>query len=113
MEEILYNLIYNASLYTPLQSLIRIDVNRVEEKLVIIIEDNGSGFPEDEIEKVFEKFYRLKNTGIGGTGLGLSIVKGFVEAHNGSVKLKNLQTGGARFEIYLPSEVLELKPIEI
>ena len=46
------------------------------------------GFPEEEIENVFDKFYRLKNSKAGGTGLGLSIVKGFTEALNGNVNLE-------------------------
>jgi two-component system sensor histidine kinase KdpD len=67
--------------------------------LVLIIADNGSGFPQNEIGKVFEKFYRLKGSGSGGTGLGLSIVKGFVEAHHGSIKLENLPVRGSKFTI--------------
>jgi two-component system sensor histidine kinase KdpD len=104
IEQVLYNLICNATLYTPERSLIRVSANCMDEKLVIVVEDNGNGFPEEEIEKVFDKFYRLKNSASGGTGLGLSIVKGFVEAHNGTVDLKNISQGGARFEIRIPAE---------
>ena len=71
--------------------------------LIVIIEDRGPGFPPTEIEKVFNKFYRLENTKPGGTGLGLSIVKGFTEAHNGTVKLENVPHG-ARFTIEIPAE---------
>jgi two-component system sensor histidine kinase KdpD len=66
--------------------------------------DNGIGFPEDEIDKVFDKFYRLKNSKAGGTGLGLSIVKGFIEAHDGTIFLTNLDTGGSKFIIQIPTE---------
>ena len=65
----------------------------------------GNGFPPDEIEKVFAKFYRLKDSITGGTGLGLSIVKGFVEAHGGEVHLENLPEGGAMFRIKIPAEI--------
>ena len=75
----------------------------------LIVADNGSGFPEEEIPKVFDKFYRLKSTHTGGTGLGLSIVKGFVEAHNGNVVLKNEVPSGARFIITIPTELLLIK----
>jgi len=78
--------------------------NTAEEKLILTVEDNGPGFPKNEIENVFEKFYRLKNSATGGTGLGLSIVKGFIEAHNGTIKLTNIQAGGARFTIEIPAE---------
>ncbi|MES2681546.1 MAG: ATP-binding protein [Bacteroidota bacterium] len=50
-----------------------------ENGLVLIVEGNDFGFPENEIDKVFEKFYRLKDSVTGGTGLDLSIVKGFIE----------------------------------
>ena len=109
MEQVLYNLIYNAALYTPEKSLIRISAHCPDENLLIVIEDDGPGFPEGEIKKVFDKFYRLTHSPVGhnrvsGSGLGLSIVKGFVEAHNGTVELMNRLTGGARFVISLPAE---------
>jgi two-component system sensor histidine kinase KdpD len=53
---------------------------------------------------VFDKFYRSPNTKAGGTGLGLSIVKGFVEAHNGTIALKNNLPNGAIFTIQIPAE---------
>ena len=77
--------------------------------LRIIIEDNGPGFPEDELPFIFDKFYRLKNTKTGGTGLGLSIVKGFAEALNGQVRIENLAGGGGRFTILIPCETSYLK----
>ena len=103
-EQVLYNLIHNAALYLPKYCVVTIRANCVDDKLILIVEDNGNGFPADEIEKVFEKFYRLKNSNIGGTGLGLSIVKGFVEAQGGSIRLENLLESGARFMIEIPAE---------
>lgn len=110
MEHVLYNLVCNAALYTPPGSQIIIKADWVGECVQLIVEDNGSGFPEEEIPKVFAKFYRLKNTHAGGTGLGLSIVKGFVEAHNGNIVLKNRVPSGARFVITIPTEILLIKP---
>jgi len=104
IEQVLNNLIHNAALYIPKYCIITIKAGIKDEKLVFIVEDNGNGFPQDEIDKVFEKFYRLKNTDSGGTGLGLSIAKGFVQAHNGTIKLENLPEGGARFTITIPAE---------
>lgn len=112
MEQVIYNLVYNATLYTPEGSLIRIGAECPDGRVVIFVEDNGPGFPEEEIGKVFEKFYRLNGRGTQGTGLGLSIVKGFVEAHNGTVTLTNRdrgmggrrEAGGARFEISVATE---------
>jgi two-component system sensor histidine kinase KdpD len=109
LEQITYNLLNNASLYTPAAGVINISATQHADILQIIIEDNGQGFPEDEIGRVFEKFYRLKNTKTGGTGLGLSIVKGFTEALKGTVELKNISTGGSRFTIEIPCETSYLK----
>ncbi len=104
MEQVLYNLILNVTQHTPEDTVITIQANGVRDKLVLIIADNGSGFPENEIEKVFDKFYRLKGSGSGGTGLGLSIVKGFVEAHHGTIKLENLPVRGSKFTIEILTE---------
>jgi len=108
MQQVLNNLISNAATYTPDGSTITIHagINKSSsvEKFTLNIEDSGRGFPETEIEKVFEKFYRLKDSKTGGTGLGLSIVKGFIEAHGGTIILTNVPEGGAKFTIEIPSE---------
>lgn len=114
MQQIIYNLVFNASQYTPKGAQIEIkvaynvnvDFGYNPDKLfpcVITIADDGIGFPEEEIDKVFDKFYRLQNSKTGGTGLGLSIVKGFVEAQNGKITLENREEGGAIFKIYFPA----------
>ncbi|MEO5563788.1 MAG: ATP-binding protein [Chitinophagaceae bacterium] len=105
----IYNLLNNASLYTKSNSRINIAALVHTDILEMIIEDNGEGFPANEIENVFDKFYRLKYSKAGGTGLGLSIVKGFIEALKGRVSLENISTGGARFTIILPTETSHLK----
>jgi two-component system sensor histidine kinase KdpD len=112
MEQVLYNLILNASLHTPEDTCITIQARYESPNLIIIIADNGKGFPQEEIDRVFEKFYRLKGSSSNGTGLGLSIVKGFVEAHNGTVRLENLPVCGARFTIEIPTEITEAKSPE-
>ena len=112
MEQIIYNLVNNAVQYTREDGVIHIMAHCHADVLELIIEDNGNGFPEDEIENVFNKFYRLKNTKTGGTGLGLSIVKGFTEAQGGTVHLQNLKTGGARFTIHIAAQTSNLKSIK-
>lgn len=99
LDQIIYNLVYNATRYTAPDDIIEIAASNVLDKLQLVIADSGGGFPESEIDNVFDKFYRLKNSKTGGTGLGLSIVKGFTEALNGKVHLENLQNGGARFTL--------------
>lgn len=104
IEQILHNIVQNALLYTPPGEKISLDVKSREEGFDIEIIDNGPGFPEDKIELVFNKFYRLPNSATGGTGLGLSIAKGFVNAHKGKIKLENISSGGAKFIISIPAE---------
>jgi two-component system, OmpR family, sensor histidine kinase KdpD len=106
MEQVLYNLLFNAISYTPDASVITIKVKCKDRQFCIItVEDNGPGFPEQEITKVFGKFYRLDHSKTGGTGLGLSIARGFVEAHKGTINLENAPLGGALFTICIPTEV--------
>jgi len=104
MENVLYNLLNNAAQYTPVKSNIYIVAMRVEGNLVIEVEDNGRGFPPDEMQKAFQKFYRLDQSKTGGTGLGLSIARGFVEAHEGTIELTTGACGGAKFIIVIPPE---------
>lgn len=103
-EQIIHNLLHNAIQYTPTDSVIEISVKHQSNHLIIFISDNGTGFPEDKLDIVFDKFYRLPQTKAGGSGLGLSIVKGFVEAQNGLIKLNNKREGGALFTIEIPAE---------
>jgi len=121
-EQILYNLFYNASQYSPAGSdiTISIDYNPTVDfdfpeqnrfSCVITVEDSGPGFPEGDIDKAFGKFFRVDTTRTGGTGLGLSIVKGLTESQNGVVMLQNKEQGGAKFKIYFPAEVMQLKGI--
>jgi two-component system sensor histidine kinase KdpD len=112
LEQIVYNILNNAVLYTP--SDCRIDIVALchTDLLQIIIEDNGPGFPKEEMKSVFNKFYRLNNSKPGGTGLGLSIVKGFTEALGGSIHLENKDTGGAKFTINIAAETSYLKNLK-
>ncbi len=104
MEQVLSNLVCNAALYTQPRSSIIIRALCDNDHLILIVEDTGPGFPDADIKNVFDKFYRITKTQTGGTGLGLSIVKGFIEAHNGKIKLENRPEDGARFTITIPAE---------
>lgn len=111
-EQIIYNLLHNAIQYTPAGSLISIDVRHEAECCVIVIADEGSGFREDEMQHVFDKFYRLPHSKAGGSGLGLSIVKGFAEAQGGKVILENNERGGATFIVEIPADVSYLNKLK-
>jgi two-component system sensor histidine kinase KdpD len=104
MEQVLYNLVLNVTQHTPEDTCITVQAKCIGDRLVLIIADNGKGFHENDIEKVFDKFYRVKGSPTGGTGLGLSIVKGFIEAHNGTIRLQNLPVQGSKFTIEIMTE---------
>lgn len=109
--QVLHNLLLNAAQNTPNGESIRLKFFCDNGQLTIQVMDRGNGFPEDELTSVFNKFYRGKESVAGGVGLGLSIVKGFVEAHKGTVKAENRQNGGALFSIRIPVETSDPKTI--
>ncbi len=108
MEQILYNLLFNSTQYAPVASEIILTSAHENGELVITVSDKGPGFPEEELKKVFSKFFRVDGRKTGGLGLGLSIVKGFVEAHNGKITVENNAGGGSKFIIKIPSENPEI-----
>lgn len=108
VEQILLNLLHNSVQYTAPGTAIWVEVLHQENDCVICIRDNGQGFLESEIPRVFDKFYRSPHSKAGGSGLGLSIVKGFTEALNGTIELNNNVAGGAEFIIRIPSETTYL-----
>lgn len=109
IEQVLHNLILNATQHAPQGSRIRLKVFIDNGFFTIQVMDRGNGFPESELTSVFNKFYRGKDAKAGGSGLGLSIVKGFVEAHKGKVTAENRQNGGALFTIKLPVNISEIQ----
>jgi two-component system sensor histidine kinase KdpD len=112
LEQVVYNLLSNAVLYTESGSRIDVIAACHTDILQIVIEDNGPGFPKEEIKHVFDRFYRLQHAKAVGTGLGLSIVKGFTDALGGSVVLENRAKGGAKFIIEIPAETSYLKNLK-
>lgn len=104
MEQVVYNLVLNATQHTPPGTRIVIEAVSQMDKLELSFADNGEGFPREEISKVFNKFHRVNGSKTGGTGLGLSIVKGFVESHGGTVQVQNLPEGGSKFTLTIPAD---------
>jgi two-component system, OmpR family, sensor histidine kinase KdpD len=99
----LINLLDNACKFSPPGSEILIQVEQILNEFRISVHDHGAGVPEQELEKIFEKFYRGSTTSSSvGTGLGLSICKGIVEAHEGKIWAENCTEGGFKVIITLP-----------
>ncbi|MCO5259701.1 MAG: PAS domain-containing sensor histidine kinase [Crocinitomicaceae bacterium] len=105
IEQVIYVLLHNALIYTPDTAIVEIATSIIDDKLQIIVKDNGLGIPKEEINNVFDKFYRLPKSKAGGSGLGLSIAKGFVDAHGGNILLNLPDNGGTEFIVTLPSEI--------
>lgn len=87
IEQVLFNLLDNALKYSPPEEPVRIECRRENEQLLIAVIDRGPGIPEGDREKVFDMFYRIKQSDSrsAGTGLGLAICRGILSAHGGSI----------------------------
>jgi two-component system phosphate regulon sensor histidine kinase PhoR len=106
MHDALRNLVANAITYSPEQTVIRIEAVRRDGRIAISVSDTGPGIPDQDLTRVFERFYRVDKSRArdpGGTGLGLAIVKHLVELHGGTVRAENRRKGGARFVLTVPA----------
>lgn len=103
MEQVIVNLLENAILYTPPKTPIEISLSVEDDKVLISVADRGPGLKLEEVEKVFEKFYRGDQSNTEqGSGLGLSVCQSIVNAHGGKIWAENRWDGGAIFYITLP-----------
>jgi two-component system sensor histidine kinase KdpD len=112
MEQVLHNLLLNATQHAPEGSNIRIKFFYDNGFLIIQVMDRGPGFSESDLPMVFNKFYRGEMARAGGTGLGLSIVKGMIEAHKGTIIAENRLNGGARFTIKIPTKISDINDFQ-
>ena len=113
MEHALSNLLINASMYVPADTVVQISAKHDDRHVFLIVQDQGPGIPESSLPKVFDKFYRVPGSKPGGTGLGLSIVRSIAEAHKGSASAENVPEGGVRFTLELPLRKSPPVPKEI
>jgi two-component system, OmpR family, phosphate regulon sensor histidine kinase PhoR len=107
LHDVLRNLIANANTYSPEHTTIRVETARNGSSFVVSVADQGPGIPDDDLSRVFERFYRVDKSRMrdpGGTGLGLAIVKHLVELHRGSVRAENRPEGGTLVIVTLPGQ---------
>lgn len=100
--QVITNLLDNACKYSFPGNPIRITASLAEGAALISVQDRGIGIPPDDLERVFDKFYRVQRTGQTGTGLGLSICKGIIEAHGGRIWANNNPDKGVTVTFSLP-----------
>lgn len=97
------NLIDNALRFTPEGGKVDVRTSSDHERVELIVSDNGIGIPETERRKIFERFYRIKGSGVSGTGLGLALVSSVVERYGGTISIADGEGGkGTAFTVCLP-----------
>jgi two-component system, OmpR family, phosphate regulon sensor histidine kinase PhoR len=105
MEEVFSNLISNAINYTPEGGKVAVSAAMEGGYLKASVSDNGIGMASEDLNNIFNRFYRIKNDKtrfIIGTGLGLAITKSIVEAHNGFIRVESKPDHGSTFHVYIP-----------
>ena len=106
IHQILYNLMENGIKYSGSMGFVHTTLKTVGDTVVISVEDNGIGIPNEDMEHIFERFYRVdknRSRAVGGTGLGLSIVSDTVRRRGGSIRAQHRQSGsGTVFIVELP-----------
>lgn len=105
MEQAIVNLLDNAVKYSPKNSKVLIQAEKINDTVEIRVVDQGSGIPKKHLPRLFERFYRVdkaRSRDQGGTGLGLSIVKHISQVHGGSVFVDSVPGRGSTFSIQIP-----------
>ena len=106
IREMISNLLDNAIKYNKQNGSVYVEVSEEHGKTKIALTDTGIGIPQNEQERIFERFYRTdrsRSKKTGGTGLGLAIVKHIVMAHSGSIKMTSKPEKGTKIIIYFPN----------
>ncbi|MHC4221058.1 MAG: sensor histidine kinase [Planctomycetota bacterium] len=107
IEETITNLLFNAVRYTPGNGSVKINVKDQQDSILFEVSDTGIGIPQEDVEKIFEEFYRSENAREverDGTGMGLSIAKQIIERHHGRIWVKNNPEAGCTFSFTLPKK---------
>ncbi|MDO5350258.1 MAG: ATP-binding protein [Lachnospiraceae bacterium] len=105
IQELFMNLISNAIKYNRPGGQVWVTVQELDDQLILRVRDNGVGIPEDSLDRIFERFYRVdkgRSKKQGGTGLGLSIVKHIVSFYHGTIEVKSKMEEGSEFIVKLP-----------
>ena len=105
IKQIFESLLINAVMYSPENSMIKLDVEDLTNEIQIVVYDNGMGIPEEDQKLIFEPFHRGVNSGfIPGTGLGLAIVKRYIDSLKGRIFVNSQANVGSTFTVILPKK---------
>ena len=108
IEQVIVNILTNSIKYTPDGGEIKLYVGSINSNAYIKVVDNGIGIPEKDLQRIFERFYRVdkaRSRKMGGTGLGLSIVKEIIDGNNGTIDIRSVVNVGTEVVITLPTKV--------
>ena len=105
LDELIYNLTENAIKYNKPSGSVVLRIEENEEEVCLLVEDTGIGIPKEEINRIYERFYRVDKSHsrqIGGTGLGLSIVKHIARLHQARIETESTLGKGTKISVYFP-----------
>lgn len=105
ISQVIMNLLTNAAKYSPQDSIINVKVSRADKNITVAVIDHGIGIPRSELNKIFGKFYRVRQNMVSdaeGSGLGLTLVKYIAQAHGGQIRAESEEGKGSRFTLILP-----------
>lgn len=108
IEQVIVNVVSNSIKYTPNGGDIKVFVGSVNNNAYVKVIDNGIGIPAKDLQRIFERFYRVdkaRSRDMGGTGLGLAIVKEIVDGNNGTIEMKSEVNKGTEIVITLPTKL--------
>ena len=108
IEQVIINIISNSIKYTPEGGIIKVYVGSINNSAYIKVIDNGIGIPEKDLDRIFERFYRVdkaRSRKMGGTGLGLSIVKEIIDGNDGTIDIRSEVNKGTEVIVTLPTKM--------
>ncbi len=111
----LSNLVENAIKYNKEHGFVKVTLDADHQYFTVQVEDSGVGIPEEELEHIFERFYRVdksRSREVGGTGLGLAITKSAIRMHRGTIKVSSLEGEGTDFTVKIPLKYIAAQPGE-
>ena len=113
IERVVFNLLSNAFKFTPDGGKIDVIIERKKSDIILTVADNGKGIPEEQRDKIFERFNTLDHTGKSGSGIGLSFVQSLINLHRGTIILEEKRKEGTAFIVTLPAEKSAYGPEQI
>ena len=115
MVMVITNLVENAIKYNRDHGKVRVTINADPYNFYISVEDTGVGIPQDSLDKIYERFYRVdksRSKEVGGTGLGLSITKSIILQHHGAIDVSSIEGEGTKFTVTVPLNYVA-HPVEL